>query len=189
MVMAMGLTLIIQTNCGPRIPTSPSLPSLVFYVLSSDLPLGTLRCCLNTLLIISFVSYYVAKSRCLEALSPTTGPPTALLKSLSKKLYLQLDNCAGTNKNQFVMAYLSLLTARKVFKEIQVGSSWLVTLTKISMPTSATSPRNSKTPTPLSSPTFMKEFMTFQHLPFVPQLIQEVADFQGLHKRLSSGWS
>ena len=45
------------------------------------------------------------KSRCLEALSLATGPPTAPLKSLPKNLYLQLDNCACTNKNRFVMTY------------------------------------------------------------------------------------
>ena len=70
MVMAMGLTLFTLTNCGPMIPTSPSLPSFVFYVLSSDLPLGILRCCLNTLFImISFVNYYVANLGALR-LSP-----------------------------------------------------------------------------------------------------------------------
>ena len=68
-----------------------------------------------------FRKLYMANLGALRALPLATGPPTAPLKSLPKKLYLQLDNCAGTNKNQFVMAYLSLLTARKVFKEIQVG--------------------------------------------------------------------
>jgi hypothetical protein len=40
---------------------------------------------------------------------------------LPPNLYLQLDNSAKDNKNQYMMAFLSLLTARGVFKEIQVG--------------------------------------------------------------------
>ena len=73
--------------------------------------------------------------------------------SLPKKLYFQLDNCAGTNKNRFVKAYLSLLTVIKVFKEIQVGFFMVGYTMKISMLISAIYPINSKTPTPLSSST------------------------------------
>ena len=42
-------------------------------------------------------------------------------KPLPRKLYLQLDNSAKDNKNKYLMAFLSLLTTRGVFKEIQVG--------------------------------------------------------------------
>ena len=61
------------------------------------------------------------KSRCLEALPPTTGPPTAPLKSLLKKLYLQLDNCAGTNKNRLCYGLFVPLDGQKCF---QRDSSW-----------------------------------------------------------------
>ena len=40
---------------------------------------------------------------------------------LPENLLLQLDNCAGENKNRYLFAYLSLLVARGVFKTIQLG--------------------------------------------------------------------
>ena len=42
-------------------------------------------------------------------------------KPLPRKLYLQLDNSAKDNKNKYLKAFLSLLTARDVFEEIQAG--------------------------------------------------------------------
>jgi hypothetical protein len=47
--------------------------------------------------------------------------PLGCHKPLPRVLKLQLDNCAGDNKNRFVMAYLSLLTAREVFEEVHLG--------------------------------------------------------------------
>ena len=44
-------------------------------------------------------------------------PPIPLLK----KLFLQLHNFAKDNKNCYIMAFCSLLTARKIFKEMTVG--------------------------------------------------------------------
>ena len=38
-----------------------------------------------------------------------------------ENLLLQLDNCAGENKNRYLFAYLSMLVARGVFKTIQLG--------------------------------------------------------------------
>jgi hypothetical protein len=43
------------------------------------------------------------------------------LVPLPRNLYLQLDNCAKDNKNQFLMAFMSMFRHRGVFKEIQVG--------------------------------------------------------------------
>lgn len=60
------------------------------------------------------------KSRCIELLPLVTNSSFAAV-SLREKLYLQLDNSAKDNKNQFLMAFLSMLTYRRVFKEIQVG--------------------------------------------------------------------
>ena len=51
-------------------------------------------------------------------LPPIPGRPAV---PLPKKLFLQLDNSAKDNKNQYVMAFCSLLTARRVFKEVTVG--------------------------------------------------------------------
>ena len=49
---------------------------------------------------------------------PLLGRPTI---SLSKKLFLQLDNSAKDNKNWYVIAFCLLLTARRIFKEVIVG--------------------------------------------------------------------
>ena len=49
---------------------------------------------------------------------PIPGRPTVLLP---KKLFLQLDNSAKDNKNRYVMAFCSLLIARRIFKEVTVG--------------------------------------------------------------------
>ena len=117
-----------------------------------------------------FCKLLCGKSRCLEALSPTTGPPTAPLKSLSKNLYLQVENCAGTNKNWFVIAYLSLLTAKKVFKEIQVGFLMVGhTHEDIDAYFNYLS-KKLKNANTLVLPDLMKEFMISQHLPFAPAI-------------------
>ena len=38
-----------------------------------------------------------------------------------KNILLQLDNCAGENKNHYLFAYLSLLVAKGVFKTVHLG--------------------------------------------------------------------
>lgn len=40
---------------------------------------------------------------------------------LSQVLYLQLDNTARENKNQTLLAYLSMLVEKEIFKKIKVG--------------------------------------------------------------------
>ena len=61
------------------------------------------------------------KSRCLDILKLTEPKARIGAIPLPKKLYLQLDNSTKDNKNKYLMAFLSFLTARGVFKEIQVG--------------------------------------------------------------------
>jgi hypothetical protein len=39
-------------------------------------------------------------------------------KPLTKKLLLQMDNCVKDNKNQHLLVFLSLLTAKEVFEEV-----------------------------------------------------------------------
>jgi len=39
---------------------------------------------------------------------------------LLRKLFLQLDNSTKDNKNRFLMAFCSLLTARRIFKEVTI---------------------------------------------------------------------
>ena len=62
------------------------------------------------------------KSRCSASIPPGSAngmPPPFPRRSavpLPKKLFLQLDNSAKDNKNQYVMAFCSLLTARRIFE-------------------------------------------------------------------------
>jgi hypothetical protein len=42
-------------------------------------------------------------------------------KPLPRKLLLQMDNCVKDNKNRYLLAFLSLLTTRDVFEEVQLG--------------------------------------------------------------------
>ena len=109
---------------------------------------------------------------------PFPGRPTV---PLPKKLFLQLDNSVKDNKNQYVMAFYLLLTARRIFKEVTVGFlivghthedsdaqfSYLSKLLKM------------KNTYILSD--LMKEFMDSQKMTtFIPELVQEVADFKFL---------
>ena len=67
------------------------------------------------------------KSRCSTSIPPSSlnmvPPPIPgrLAVPLPKKLFLQLDNSAKDNKNRYVMAFCSLLTTRRIFKEVTVG--------------------------------------------------------------------
>ena len=47
--------------------------------------------------------------------------PKSTFCALPENLLLQLDNCAGENKNRYLFAYLSLLVAKGVFKTVQLG--------------------------------------------------------------------
>jgi len=42
-------------------------------------------------------------------------------KPLPRKLLHQMDYCVKDNKNRYLLAFLSFLTARDVFKEVQLG--------------------------------------------------------------------
>ena len=57
-----------------------------------------------------------ASSQCaIDAMSTPT------FRKLPENLLLQLDNCAGENKNHYLFAYLSLLVAKGVFKTVHLG--------------------------------------------------------------------
>ena len=133
----------------------------------------------------SFEALLHRKSRCSASIPPGSAngvlPPFPRRPTvpLSKKLFLQLDNSAKDNKNRYVMAFCSLLTARRVFKEVIVGFlivslthedidahfSYLSKLLKI---------KNTYVLADL-----MKAFMDFEKTTaFIPELVQEVADFK-----------
>ena len=109
-------------------------------------------------------------------------------KPLPRKLYLQLDNSAKDNKNKYLMAFLSLLTAWGVFEEIQ-ASFLLVGHTHEDIDAyfnhllKALKSKNTFVLTDL-----MKAFMQSQDLSFMPEFIQEVEDFKSfIHGYQSSG--
>ena len=47
--------------------------------------------------------------QCLEQLSP-----------LPEILYLQMDNCSGSNKNKYVLSFLYYLVQKKIFRKVQL---------------------------------------------------------------------
>ena len=75
----------------------------------------------------SFEALLHGKSRCSASILPNSAnmvpPPISSRPAvpLPKKLFLQLDNSVKDNKNRYVMAFCSLLTAKRVFKEVIVG--------------------------------------------------------------------
>ena len=66
------------------------------------------------------------KSRCSTSIPPSSRSmvpppiPGRPVVPLSKKQFLQFDNFAKDNKNRYVLAFCSLLTARRIFKEVTV---------------------------------------------------------------------
>ena len=122
------------------------------------------------------------KSRCLDILKLTEPEARIGAIPLPKILYLQLDNSTKDNKNKYLMAFLSLLTTRDVFKEIQVGfllvghthediDAYFSHLSK------ALKSRNTFVVVDL-----MKAFMESQELLFMLEFIQEVGDFKSFVK-------
>ena len=125
------------------------------------------------------------KCRCSASIPPgsVNGVPPLFpgrpAETLPKKLFLQLDNSAKDNKNRYVMAFCSLLTARRIFKEVTVGFlivghthedigahfCYLSKLLKM---------KNTYVLADL-----MNAFMDSQKTTaFIPKLVQEVADFK-----------
>ena len=117
------------------------------------------------------------KSRCIDLLPPITNCSTVPVP-LPHKLYLQLDNFAKDNKNQFLMAFLSLLIYRGVFKEIQVGFLLVGhTHEDIDAYFSHLS-KTLKSQNTYIVADLMMAFMASQDLSFMPEFVQEVADFK-----------
>ena len=133
----------------------------------------------------SFEALLHGKSRCSALIPPSSANivplpiPGRSAVPLPKKLFLQLDNSAKNNKNRYVMAFCSLLTIKRIFKEVTVGFlivghthedidghfSYLSKLLKM---------KNTYVLADL-----MKAFMDSQKTTaFMPELVQEVANFK-----------
>ena len=98
---------------------------------------------------------------------------------LPKKLFLQLDNSAKDNKNRYVMAFCSLLTARRVFKEVTVGFLIVGHTHKDIDAHFSYFSKLLKMKNTYDLANLMKAFMDSQKtIAFIPELVQEVADFK-----------
>jgi hypothetical protein len=121
------------------------------------------------------------KSRCNSSISEATDAPDHC-EPLPRRLYLQLDNSLKDNKNQFLFRFLSLLIARKVFEEIQLGFLLVGhTHEDIDGYFSYVSDVLRKNNTFVLAD-LMKHFMDSQKLRFMPHVVQEVADFKSFVK-------
>jgi hypothetical protein len=121
------------------------------------------------------------KSRCNSSIPEATDVPDHC-ESLLRRLYLQLENSPKDNKNQFLFGFQSLLTARKVFEEIQLGFLLVGhTHEDIDGYFSYVSDILQKNNTFVLAD-FMKYFMDSQKLRFIPHVVQEVTDFKSFVK-------
>jgi hypothetical protein len=121
------------------------------------------------------------KSRCNFSIPEATDAPDHC-EPLPRRLYLQLDNSPKDNKNQFLFGFLSLLTARKVFEEIQLGFLLVGHIHEdIDGYFSYVSDVLRKNNTFVLAD-LMKHFMDSQKLRFMPHVMQEVADFKSFVK-------
>ena len=126
-----------------------------------------------------------SKSRCSTSILPSFANmvpvpiPGRPAIPLPKKLFLQLDNSVKNNKSGYVMAFCSLLTIWRNFKEITVG--FLVvghTHENINAHFSYLS-KLLKMKNTYVLANLMKAFMDSQKTTvFIPELIQEVANFK-----------
>jgi hypothetical protein len=99
-----------------------------------------------------------------------------------------LDNSPKDNKNQFLFGFLSLLTALKVFEGIQlrfllVGHTHKDIDGYFSYVLDVLWKNNT-----FVLADFMKYFMDSQKLCFMPQVVQEVADFKNFGKSYFYHW-
>ena len=137
-----------------------------------------------------FAALLRGKSRCMDTLNIIEPGSRCGALPLPKNLYLQLDNSTKDNKNQYLMAFLSLLTTRGIFREIQVGFL-LVGHTHEDIDAYFSHQSKSlKSKNTFVVADLMKAFMESQELLFLPKFIQEVADFKSfINGFLCSGTS
>jgi len=111
---------------------------------------------------------------------PRPGTPHV---PLLRKLFLQLDNLVKDNKNRFFMAFWSLFTTKRIFKEVIVG--FLIashTHEDIDAHFSYLSKLIKRKNTYVLAD-LMKAFMDSQKtVSFIPEFVQEVANFNSYLK-------
>jgi hypothetical protein len=129
-----------------------------------------------------FEAFTHEKLRCTSSISSgdrDPSPPSLPERpavALPRKLFLQLNNSTKDNKNKFVMAFCSLLTAMHIFKEVTV--SFLIVSENIDVYFNNLS-KLLKTRNMYVLADLMKAFMDSKKtVVFILEVVQEVAGFK-----------
>ncbi len=89
-----------------------------------------------------------------------------------------MDNCVKDNKNCHLLAFLSLLTTREIFEEIQLGFLVVGHTHEDIDGSFGYLSKKLREQNNYVMAYLMKAFMFSQDRPFIPQLIQEILDFK-----------
>jgi hypothetical protein len=114
--------------------------------------------------------------QCLKALKVLEQAVGA--KPLPKKLLLQMDNCVKDNKNRRLLFFLSLLIAKEVFEKVQLRFLVIGHTHEDIDGSFGYLSKNLKKQNNYVLENLMKAFMASQERPFIPQPIQEIANFK-----------
>jgi hypothetical protein len=100
------------------------------------------------------------------------------MKPLPRKLLLQMNNCVKDNKNHHLLAFFSLLTAQRMFDEVQLGFLVVQHTHKDIGGSFGYLSRKLKEKDNYILENLMQVFMISQDRPFISQLIQEIFYFK-----------
>ena len=118
---------------------------------------------------------------CMDSLGRVPSQPIEA-RPLPPVLHIQMDNSWRENKNRYVFCFWSLLVARRIVKEVVV-SFMIVGHTHDDIDASfgrwSMELREKDHPT---LPLLMQSYMNMEAVPFIPHLIEEVADFKSYIK-------
>lgn len=104
---------------------------------------------------------------------------------MPQTLYLQLDNFARGNTNQYVITILSILTSHKDFQEAYVGTMLVGHTRKGIDGYFSFVSKQLKTNNAFIMANVMKTSMDSEYVSYMPELIQEVAHFQFVQYMIS----
>lgn len=71
--------------------------------------------------VLNLIGKHQDRSSIEDTTGTTTPMNTSSIKTLPRKLFLQMDNCGKDNKNRWVFSFLSLLVAKGIFEEVQLN--------------------------------------------------------------------
>jgi hypothetical protein len=125
MVMVMKNMFNIPMSCGLMIPILQLGHCCNFFELWKKLQLVHPKCCLGIspkhMLPMSFAKQ-ISLYNSIKNTKWKCGPQIVV-----KFFWLQMDNYVKDNTNRYLLAFLSLLMTRKVFKEVETPCGWSYT--------------------------------------------------------------